>query len=139
MRAVLDTNVILAGQKSSQQISPNREILQRWRRQEFILLFTDDILLEYIEKLLTHGIKHTDIVELIDSIRQMGELITIGFFHLHCPPADNDDMAFLLCAANGVATHLVSYDHHLTDLAAAYDHEFVICPPLVFLRQLRNT
>lgn len=138
MRVVLDTNVVLAAQKSSHPLSPNLEILERWRKREFALLFTEDILLEYIEKLLAHGIQHSDIVELVGSIRQMGELVSVVFFHLHSLPKDPDDIAFLLCAANGGATHLVSYDHHFTDLTGFYAQEFEICSPLTFLAKCRK-
>jgi len=57
--------------------------------------------------------------------------VDVSFFHLRIYPIDPDDIAFVLCAANGEATHLLTYDHHLSDLAWAYD--FTICTPAGFL------
>ena len=50
-RTVLDTNVVVAAHRSESPMSPNRDLLRRWRAHEFALLFSDDVLLEYIEKL----------------------------------------------------------------------------------------
>lgn len=47
-----------------------------------------------------------------------------------------DDVAFLLVALNGSATHLVTYDPHLQDVAVFYP-EFITCEPLAFLSDLR--
>ncbi len=49
IRAVLDTNVVLAAGGSSNTNSPNREIVHRWLAGEFTLLVTDDIIAEYAE------------------------------------------------------------------------------------------
>jgi len=95
IKAVLDTNVVLAAEGSSNSNSPNREIIRRWLAAE------------------------------------------IRFFHLRHYPADPDDVLYLLCAINGEATHLVSYDPHLLELSSFYD-DFVICPPLEFLKALRE-
>lgn len=46
LRAVLDTNVILAAHRTQQAASPNAEILSRWRRREFGFLYTADTLAE---------------------------------------------------------------------------------------------
>ena len=51
LRAVHDTNVVLAARRSSHPTSPNREILERWLRGEYALLYSEDILAEYAEKL----------------------------------------------------------------------------------------
>ena len=49
------------------------------------------------------------------------ELVTVGFFHFRHYPVDPDDVKFLLCAINGRASHLVSYDNHLRSLRSFYD------------------
>ena len=64
---------------------------------------------------------------------QLGEVVRIEFFHLRHYPADADDIAFLLCALNGNATHLVSYDPHLLSLRPDYAGEVTICEPVEFL------
>ena len=132
---MLDTNVVLAAEGSSGTGSPNREILGRWRKGEFLWLYSRDTVLEYIEKLLEHGIGETDVRRLMRALGVLGELVEIEFFHLRRYPADPDDIAFVLCALNGRATHLVSYDGHLLAVADAYP--FVICKPLRFLTDLR--
>ena len=55
-RAVLDTNVIVAAHRSSGATSPNREILERWRAGDLTLLYSEDVLLEYVEKLIEFGL-----------------------------------------------------------------------------------
>jgi predicted nucleic acid-binding protein len=47
-----------------------------------------------------------------------------------------DDVAFLLAAINGAATHVVTYDEHLKDVSVFYP-EFVACEPVAFLKDLR--
>ena len=139
MRAVLDTNVILASKRSQNPASPNREIIVRWLDGEFTLLFTDDILLEYIEKLSEKGIPDADIIAFTRNLLLLGEKVIVGFFHLRHFPADPDDIMFVLCALNGGATHLVSYDVHLRELESIYSGDFTICGPLDFLAEIRNS
>ena len=55
-RVVLDTNVLLAGRTSSHPTSPAAEILDRWQRREFVVLYSLDTLAEYAEKLLSRGV-----------------------------------------------------------------------------------
>ncbi len=55
-------------------------------------------------------------------------------FHLRRYPTDADDIAFVLCALNGKATHLVTYDSDLHALPR--DYPFTICEPLQFLAVL---
>lgn len=72
----------------------------------------------------------------------MGRLILAGvqvqieFFHLRHYPVDADDTVFLLTALNGDASHMVTYDSGLEDVAVFYP-EFVTCRPLEFLADLR--
>jgi len=56
-RVVLDTNVLLAAQWGGER-SPNRELLERWEQNQFTLLYSTDILHEYIAKLIES--KHRD-------------------------------------------------------------------------------
>jgi predicted nucleic acid-binding protein len=134
-RIVLDANIILASTKTQNLGSPNREILDRWHRREFSLLYTEDIVLEYIEKLIEHGIDRAEITAFAKTLRFLAELVEVEFYHLRHYPIDADDVAFLLCADNANASHLLSYDQHLTDLRPFY--EFSICAPTEFLMELR--
>lgn len=135
-RAVIDTNVVLASQKSSNPGSPTREIIVRWSAGEFVWLLTKDMIDEYAEKLLEHGVSRLLVKALMVRLRQAGEFVPITFFHVRHYPADSDDTIFLLAALNGWASHLVTYDEHLTDISIFYP-DFITCRPLEFLAALR--
>ena len=51
LRAVPDTNILLASEMSPGSTSPNREYFERWKADEFAVLFSEDTLLEYGKKL----------------------------------------------------------------------------------------
>lgn len=136
-RAVLDSNVLVAAHLSPHPQSPNRELIERWQAKEFTVLFSRDTLHEYAEKLLELGMERAAVVQFIALTSALGEAVEIEFFHLPHYPADPDDIAFLLCAWNGLASHLVSYDHDLLDLANAYESHFRICLPVELLTTLR--
>jgi uncharacterized protein len=138
-RAVADSNVIIAAQRSTHSQSPNRELIERWRAAEFELLYSADTLGEYAEKLLTLGVSRADAVAFLALMIALGEEVEIRFFHLPRYPHDADDIAFLLCAWNGLASHLVSYDEDLLKLEESYRSQFCICRPLDFLAALRAT
>ena len=53
---VIDTNVVLASQRSRHSTSPNVEIVARWTAGEFDWLHTPDFIEEYTEKLLELGV-----------------------------------------------------------------------------------
>ena len=137
-RAVLDSNVLVAAQRSADPHSPNRELVERWKADEFTFLFSRDTLLEYAEKLLALSVNREDAVEFIALITALGEAVEIEVFHLPHYPADADDIAFLLCAWNGFASHLASYDRDLLDLSSVYESHFKICSPPEFLAALRS-
>lgn len=135
-RAVLDTNVLLAAEFSSKDSSPNVEIFDFFVSDAFILLFSDGVIDEYAQKLLDHGIEARRIEDIVFKIQKLGERVETSFFHLSSYPKDPDDICFILCAHNGDASHLVSYDRHLLDIDPY--HPFKICQPIPFLEDLRN-
>jgi predicted nucleic acid-binding protein len=137
IRAVIDTNVVLASQRSSHATSPNAEIVTRWAAGEFDWLHTPDIIEEYAEKLLELGVPEAKITKLLALLQVGGVQVEIAFFHLRHYPADADDTVFLLAALNGAASHLVTYDSHLQDIGVFYP-EFVVCEPVEFLEALRS-
>lgn len=104
-RVVLDTNVVLASQRTASPTSPNREVLDRWKRGEYTLLYADDALLEYGEKLFEHGFSDEEVRAFLEGVQALGEPVNIEYFHLPRYPSDSDDIAFVLCALNGAATH----------------------------------
>jgi predicted nucleic acid-binding protein len=128
--------VVVAAEKSPHQKSPNKEYLRRWLADEFELLFSDDTLHEYIEKMEEKQVSETAIHQLIGAILELGKPVEIEFFHFPVYPVDVDDIAFFLCAHNGAATHLISYDSDLTDLNDVCP--FFICEPVAFLEELRT-
>ncbi len=134
-RAVLDTNVVLAAHHSRNPASPGVEILDRWERGEFVLLYTADVITEYAEKLIEAGAPQAAADRFLSAIALNGTFVLIKFFHFRHYPEDADDIAFLLCALNGDATHLVTYDTHLHVLQPHY--ALAICEPLRFLAELR--
>jgi putative PIN family toxin of toxin-antitoxin system len=138
LRAVLDTNVVLAARRSSHPGSPNAEILARWRQREFVFCYSLDTLAEYTEKLLEHGIPEIEVESFVRLLARHGEAVPIIFFHFRHYPIDPDDVMFLLCATNGSATHLVSYDEHLLALRHFYTGELIICEPVDFLAACRT-
>lgn len=135
-RVVLDTNVMLAAGNTTSANSPNREIIRRWISDEFTLLVSEDVIAEYAEKLLAAEKARHETTAILARVLLLSEMVEVRFFHLRHYPEDTDDVMFLLCAINGEATHLVSYDPHLLDLKVFYD-DFVICAPLEFLAALR--
>jgi len=129
IRGVLDTNVVLSARRSSNAARPPGQLMARLRAGEWTLLFSTDILEEYVAKLLDLGASREQAVEYVALLTALGEEIAIEFFHLRHYPADADDIAFLLCAWNGGASHLASYDRHLLALASFYKSAFTICRP----------
>lgn len=135
-RVVADTNVIISSYRGSKQ-SPTKELRQRWEQDEFTLLYTLDILSEYVEKMLDSGTPRDSMKELVLNLQALGEYVDVSHFHERSYPTDSDDVAFVLCAINGDANYIVSYDRHLLDLAHRY--EFTICRPIPFLQALRDS
>ncbi|HEV7406470.1 MAG TPA: PIN domain-containing protein [Chthoniobacteraceae bacterium] len=138
LRGTFDTNVVLAAKLSPHATSPTAEILDRWQRRDFTFLYTHDVIAEYAEKLLATGVPAFETAAFLRLLARHGEFIVIAFFHLRHYPADADDIMFLLCALNGRATHLVSYDPHLLTLRPFYDGEVIICAPVEFLADCRK-
>jgi predicted nucleic acid-binding protein len=138
LRVVLDTNVVLAAKRSLHPRSPNAEIISRWVAGEFAWLVSEDVVTESAQKLLEKGIDPAKVESFVADLLQYGEEIPIRFFYFQHYPVDADDVAFLLVALNGAATHLVTYDEHLKDVAVFYP-EFSTCEPVKFLSDLRLT
>ena len=135
-RTVPDTNVIIAAHKTSHETSPNWEYFQLWEEDKFDLLYSNDTALEYLEKLINYNIPKTIIKKFINALEALGTYIPIEFFHLQVYPSDPDDIAFVLCAHNGDASHLLTYDNDL--LNVQFNYRFKICNTLVFLNDYRE-
>jgi len=136
LHIVLDTNIFISSLRGNID-SPSTEIIMLWEKGEFSILFSDDTLSEYIEKLSEKGMSEDKITRFIQNIHDLGKHIKIEFYHLYDYPKDQDDIAFVLCAENGKADYLVSYDDHLLILNGLY--VFKICRPLDFLFEFRES
>ena len=79
LRAVLDTNVVLAARRSVHSQSPNVEVITRWTSGEFIWLMSNDVVTEYAEKLLEKGIDCLKVERLVADLLQYGEEVPIRF------------------------------------------------------------
>lgn len=138
LRAVLDTNVILAALLSRNPRSPTLEILRRWRRGEFDLLYCSDLLVEYQEKLAEKGIREARTEWFLQSLFDKGVLVRLAPGDvLPRVPDDPDDDVVLACALVGGATHLVTYDPHLLSLDDEYEALHIL-DGLHFLYALRG-
>lgn len=135
-KVVPDTNIIVAAEHRPSATSPNKEFLERWKNDEFEVLYSQDTLLEYIQTLREKRISETSIKKLIRALFELGREVSIQYYHLPYYPIDADDIAFLLCAENGQATHIISYDRHLKAVEPFY--MFKVCGTGEFLRELRQ-
>lgn len=140
-KTVPDTNILLAATSNNPK-SPNREYFERWlNKAEFDLMYSDDTLAEYALKLKSEkfNLPEEKIEALISSIVMLGLHVDIKYFHLPVYPEDPDDVSFVLCAENGNASHLISYDHHILDLKYRHEFDFKICKLIDFLREIRTS
>lgn len=137
-RVVPDTNVLISSQISKNPTSPSKEIFSRWQKGQFTLLYSRSTIREYAIKLHEKGIEPQKIKRILGAIVSRAEEAYIEFYHLFVYPEDMDDVAFLLCAWNGSATHIVTHDTDLLDIERAYRSRFKICQPIPFLEELRS-
>lgn len=139
LRAVLDTNVIFAALFTRNPNSPLAELLQRWYAGEFDLLYSEDLLLEYREKLTAERrIDRSKRIEFLAHLRQAGVFIVVPSTAIQpLIPDDPDDDVVIACAVEGEATHLVTYDPHFAVLGTEYEG-LQILDGLRFLYQVRG-
>jgi putative PIN family toxin of toxin-antitoxin system len=121
IRAVFDTNIYVAAYLSKNRRSPNKELFQRWRDGEFVLLTSGAILEEVIEKFDGRGIDQALTVELISQILVDAEYVVTSDDQIATVVVgDPDDDQVLACAVTGKADYLVTYDPHFDCLEGAY-------------------
>lgn len=135
-RTVLDTNVVVAAIRSRNPNSPTLELLQRWTRREYVLLYSDDTYAEYVAKL--SGLPATSSMRemFLASVIRRAERVVVRDKQVLPVTVDRDDDAVIACAVIGKATHLVTYDPHLTALGPTYQRVRII-GVLEFLAELR--
>ena len=136
LRVVLDTNVIIAALRSVNPYSPTVELLDRWAGNEYTLLYSDDLLAEYSEKLSKRSAPPALVGEFLSQVIQRAEYILVADRQIVAATVDPDDDRVLACAVVGKATHLVTYDPHLMAIGPSFRKVRVISV-LEFLTQLR--
>jgi putative PIN family toxin of toxin-antitoxin system len=109
IRAVFDSNVYVAAYLSKNLRSPNKELFQRWRAKEFVLLFSQAILEEVIEKFEQRGVDQALTVELAAFLLADAEyVVTSDDEHLALIVDDPDDDLIMACAIAGQADYVVT-------------------------------
>ncbi|MEA3341104.1 MAG: putative toxin-antitoxin system toxin component, PIN family [Chloroflexota bacterium] len=138
LRAVLDTNVVIAAHLSSNPRSPTQELIRRWRAGEFAQIYSDATLAELHEKLIAKGIESQSADKYIADLLLLGEWTRVDQNDvLPVIVDDPDDDWILACAVKGQVDYLVTYDPHLLKLGDK--HKGVhICDGLHFLYVVRG-
>ncbi len=138
LRAVFDTNVVIATLLSRNPRSPLVELMQRWRQNEFVLLYCEDLLAAYREKVAVKRVEVNKARRFFEGLVSTGTLVEI--IPADVIPrvrVDPDDDVVLACAIVGRATHLVTYDPHLHALGEEYQGVRIL-DGLHFLYALRG-
>lgn len=138
LRAVFDTNVFISAFLSRNPTSPTRELIERWRNGEFILLISDPLADELIEKLLQKGIEIADVLEFTALLGQLAEWVEVRAENIRPLIADDpDDDHVIACALVGNADCLVTYDPHFQVLGETFEG-IEIMKALPFLWKVRG-
>ena len=113
MRVVLDTNIILS---SISRYSPYRIIIDSFEKNNFELCITNDILLEYEEKLTE--IFSGEVASLFAGALLLKEnvLRTDIYFQWNLIKNDADDNKFVDCAVSSGADYLVTNDKDFKEI-----------------------
>lgn len=136
-RAVFDTNVFISASLSKNPNSPTRELLERWKRQEFTLVICDQIAKEMIEILTKREISSEEIDEQVSALAIAAEWVEVPEEKIESLLSDSDDNVIVACAVEGGANYLVTYDPHFDSLQGEY-RGVKIVKAIPFLDVLRN-
>jgi putative PIN family toxin of toxin-antitoxin system len=137
-RAVVDTNVFVSAALSKNPRSPTREVVERWRRGEFLLLVCIPLAEEIVEKLAAYKIGEDTIERISDLLARLAEWVEIVPEKIEALLSDPDDNVVVACAVIGEANFLVTYDPHFDSLGGEYQGVKILkaIPFLEILRQL---
>lgn len=120
IRAVLDTNVFVSAALSKNANSPTRETLDRWKRDEFVLLICTPLAEEIVEKLLDRHVDNEKVVDLVKTVADWAEWVEVPAEKIESLLSDPDDNVIVACAVEGGANYLVTYDPHFDSLQGEY-------------------
>lgn len=138
IRAVLDTNVFVSAALSKNPSSPTREVIERWKRGEFVLLICTELAEEIAEKLLDYRIDADLISALVERLARLAEWVNVPVEKIEALLSDPDDNVVVACAVKGAANYLVTYDPHFDSLKGKYRGVKVL-KAIPFLEVLRKT
>ena len=136
IRAVLDTNVFVSAALSRNPSSPTREVIDRWKRGEFVLLICTSLAEEIVEKLLDHSIDAEKVGVLVETLASLAEWVEIPTEKIEVLLSDPDDNVVVACAVEGRANYLITYDPHFNSLQGDY-RGIKIIKAIPFLEVLR--
>jgi len=120
LRVVLDTNQFVSSVLVRQGLPA--QVLDAWRRREFLLITSPSIIAEIRSTLNYPRIRRKypltdDDVEHLVTLLEQDALVMPGEMDItNTIPADPTDDMVLACAIEGQADLIVSGDHHLLDL-----------------------
>jgi putative PIN family toxin of toxin-antitoxin system len=114
LKIVLDTNVLFSGLFGK---GPSKSILERWKDGVFLLVFSAEILREYLRVLKRAGFNEEDTEELTQRLSDPDHALLVKpSRHFDVIWQDPSDNMFLDCAVEAKADAIVSGDKHLHKL-----------------------
>ncbi len=134
LKVVLDTNIFVAGYLSKAKLGYASQILDLWRRGEFTLVMSPQILEEIVAKLLEKDISEELLEELVFAIGKIALYIPGAYETSRLVCVDPDDNKFLAAALESHADFVVSYDAKSL-LPLKHFHGTQILLPELFVRQ----
>lgn len=138
MRAVLDTNVLVAGLRS--QRGASHELLALLRAGKWTLVLSNTVLGEYHEVLHREadavGLSHADADAYLDVLCALAEQCTLTT-PWQPAAADPDDEAFVQLAREVQVEYLVT--HNVNDVAGARQFGVQVVLPAEFLNAVRKS
>tara|TARA_Y100000310_G_scaffold329346_1_gene399005 strand:- start:106 stop:516 length:411 start_codon:yes stop_codon:yes gene_type:complete len=126
MRIVLDTNIFISGIFWTS--SPSGKIILAWRRGVFMLITSNPILKELVDKLSSFKIEmDKQMIEEWKQIIVQNAIVVKPSMKLNIVKDDPDDNMFLEAAIEGNADYIVSQDKHLLKVST-YKNVKILTP-----------
>lgn len=137
LKVILDTNIFVAGYLSKTKLGYPSIILNLWRKGEFTLVMSPQILEEIIAKLVEKEINEELLIDLVSTLAQMALYIPGAYETGRLNQIDRDDNKFLAAALESNADFIVSYDAKSL-LPMKHFHGTQILLPELFIRQFQH-
>jgi putative PIN family toxin of toxin-antitoxin system len=134
LKVVLDTSVFVSAILSKHPDSAPSRILENWKKGEFTLVISPQMLEELVIVLLRRGISETDVEDLVAVIVAIALQIPGAYEATLLDEIDPDDNKFIAAAYESNADYIVSLDAHLLNLK--HSHGTQIVQPALFLKCL---